>query len=418
MTGDSNKKGMLSPYRVLDLTDEKGLMAGKLLGDLGADVIKVEKPGGDSTRKIGPFFHDEDHPEKSLFWLSYNTSKRGITLDIGSEDGRDIFRRLVKKVDFVIESFEPGYLDHLGLGYADLEKINSKLIMVSITPFGQTGPYKNFKGPDMITWAMGGRMYSLGDVDRPPIRISYQPQMYIQAGIEGAMAATIALHHRHETGEGQHIDLSIQAVAAQPGLAGWDINGLVRPRRAGFFSGARIQVNRTWACRDGGLISWIYMPGAFDGKTRNAGLVNWMIEEGMADDFIREFDFDELDYQEVEQDVIDKLEAPTRKFFESHTKAELLAGAVKHRILFYPQFTTDDIMKDVQLIDRGFWEEIEHPELGARMKYPGAFVKASEAPPKVTRRAPLIGEHNREVYKELLGLSETDISKLLQIRII
>ena len=418
MTNGTNKEGMLSPYRVLDLTDEKGLMSGKLLGDLGADVIKIERPGGDPTRHIGPFYHNEKHPEKSLFWFAFNTSKRGITLDIESREGRDIFKRLVQKTDFIFESFDPGYMDKLGLGYADLEKINPGIIMVSITPFGQTGPYKDYKGPDMITWAMGGRMYSLGDADRPPIRISYQPQMYIQAGIEGAMAATMALYHRHETGDGQHIDLSIQTVAAQPGLSGWDTTKLVRPRRAGMFAGARIQLNRTWACKDGGLISWVYMPGAFDGKTRNAGLVNWMIEEGMATDFLKEYDFEKLDYQEVTQDVIDNLEEPTGKFFKSLTKAQLLAGAVKYRILFYPQFTTDDIMKDIQLIDRGFWEEIDHPELGATLKYPGAFAVLSETPLKVTRRAPLVGEHNQEIYKSILGLTGEEISKLEQTRII
>lgn len=418
MTTETNNEGMLSPYRVLDLADEKGAMAGKLLGDLGADVIKIEKPGGDAARKIGPFYHDENDPEKSIFWFSYNNNKRGITLDIESEEGRNIFKRLVKESDFIIETFDPGYMSKLGLGYEELEKINPAIIMVSITHFGQNGPYKDYKATDMITWAMGGRMYSLGDADRPPIRISCQPQMYIQAGIEGAMSASLALYHRHQTGEGQHIDLSVQAVAAQPGLSNWDISGLVRPRRAGMFSGARLQVNRTWACKDGGLISWIYMPGSFDGKTRNAGLVNWMIDVGMATDFLKEFDWDELDYQEVEQDVIDKLEEPTRKFFASLTKAELLAGAVKYRILFYPQFTTDDIMKDVQLIERGFWEELDHPELGTSLKYPGAFALASETPPKVSRRAPLIGEHNKEIYSDILGFEAEEISKLERTKVI
>lgn len=115
---------MLSPYRVLDLTDEKGLLCGKLLGDLGADVIKIETPGGDSARSIGPFYHDEPDPEKSLFWFAFNTSKRGITLDIGTPGGQKIFKRLVEGADFVIESFPPGYMDRLGLGYPDLEKVN------------------------------------------------------------------------------------------------------------------------------------------------------------------------------------------------------------------------------------------------------------------------------------------------------
>ena len=136
---------MLSPYRVLDLTDEKGLLCGKILGDLGADVIKIERPGGDPARNIGPFYHDEPDPEKSLFWFALNTSKRGITLDIEKADGKEIFKKLVKSADFVIESFAPGYLDKLGLGYSELERLNPGIIMVSITPFGQTGPMRTIR---------------------------------------------------------------------------------------------------------------------------------------------------------------------------------------------------------------------------------------------------------------------------------
>jgi crotonobetainyl-CoA:carnitine CoA-transferase CaiB-like acyl-CoA transferase len=127
---------LLAPYRALDLTDEKGLLCGKTLADMGADVIKVERPGGDPARRIGPFYHDEPDPEKSLYWFACNTNKRGITLNIETTDGQEIFKRLVKTADFVIESFDPGYMSSLGLGYPDLEKINPKIIMVSITPFG------------------------------------------------------------------------------------------------------------------------------------------------------------------------------------------------------------------------------------------------------------------------------------------
>ena len=418
MTKEIMAEGMLSPYRVLDLTDEKGILSGKLMGDLGADVLKVERPGGDATRNIGPFYHDEKHPEKSLFWFAYNTNKRGITLNLETPEGQDIFKRLVETADFVFESFDPGYMAKLGLGYDELEKVNPGIIMVSITPFGQTGPYRHFKGPDLIIWAMSGRMYGLGDADRPPIRISHHPQTYLQAGIEGAMAATLALYHRSLTGKGQYIDLSIQAAFAQPGDSAFDQSQLVRPRRTGMLTGTRITVNRTWECKDGGLITWIFMPGSFDGAKRNAGLVQWMAEEGMAGDFLKTFNWDDLDYQTVTQDVIDQLETPTREFFISHTKSELLAGAVKYRVLFYPQFTTADLLTDIQLIERGFWSDIEHPELGTSIKYPGAFALASETPPKVIRRAPLIGEHNQEVLSEILHLPPEELARLKETGII
>ena len=200
---------MLGGYRVLDLTDEKGLLCGKMLGDMGADVIKVERPGGDTARSLGPFYHDEIHPERSLFWFAMNTSKRGITLDIETADGQEIFKKLVKTADFVIESFQPGYLDKLGLGYSMLEKLNPGIILVSITPFGQTGPYKDWKTSDIVSWAMSGEMVMWGEAEDPPVKISGHSQAYMCAGADACMGAVTALLHRSIAGEGQQVDVSI-----------------------------------------------------------------------------------------------------------------------------------------------------------------------------------------------------------------
>ena len=164
------EEGLLSPYRVLDLTDEKGLLCGKLLADLGADVIKVEKPCGDSARNIGPFYHDIVSPETSLFWFAYNANKRSITLDFTTRDGKGIFERLVKTADFVVESFPPDYLAGLGLDYKDLARINPRIVMASITAFGHTGPYAHYKGSDIVVFAMGMLMSQTGDKDRPPLQ--------------------------------------------------------------------------------------------------------------------------------------------------------------------------------------------------------------------------------------------------------
>ena len=152
-------EGSLSPYRVLDLTDEKGFLCGRIFAEQGADVVKIEPPEGDPARKVGPFYQNIPDPEKSLFWFAYNAGKRGITLNINSQEGQDIIKRLVKTADFLVESFTPGYMEGLGLGYRELEKINPRLIMASITPFGQTGPYAHWKGPDIVPWAMGGYMW-------------------------------------------------------------------------------------------------------------------------------------------------------------------------------------------------------------------------------------------------------------------
>ena len=187
MTSEPALQKLLSPYRVLDLTDEKGLLCGKILGDMGADVIKIERPGGDSARQLGPFYHDDPDPEKSLYWFAFNTNKRGITLNIESADGLDVFKRLVKSADFVVESFAPGHMDRLGIGYRDLEQINPGVILVSITPFGQSGPYveRLYKDTDMILWALGGMMAICGDPDRPPNQISF-PHAYLHGGAEAA----------------------------------------------------------------------------------------------------------------------------------------------------------------------------------------------------------------------------------------
>ncbi|MFC1965591.1 CaiB/BaiF CoA transferase family protein, partial [Chloroflexota bacterium] len=418
--GDKDKvEGMLSPYRVLDLTDERGLLCGKLLGDLGADVIKVERPGGDPARNIGPFYHDKPDPEKSLFWFAFNTSKRGITLDIETSVGQGIFKKLVKSADFVIESFSPGYMDKLGLGYPALEKINPSIIMVSVTPFGQTGPYKDYKAPDIVAWAMGGQMYPWGDADRPPIRISHPYQAYLHAAADAAVGAMMALHYREMTGEGQQVDVSIQESVIQlnyHATDSWDMmkvilqrggNDLLRP-------GINVRMQRIWPCKDGSVV--FYWHSGSEGNRRSLPAVNWMESEGMATDFLKEIDWDTLDFATTTQDIMDRLEGPTGNFLISRTKAELMEGALKHRAMLYPVSTSKDILENAQLAARGFWVELAHPELGTTITYPGAFAKASEAPPKISRRAPLIGEHNQEIYNEL-GLSSGRFVKLKEAEV-
>ncbi|MFC1966165.1 CaiB/BaiF CoA transferase family protein [Chloroflexota bacterium] len=408
---------MLSPYRVLDLTDEKGLLCGKLLGDLGADVIKIERPGGDPARNIGPFYHDEPDPEKSLFWFAFNTSKRGITLDIETTEGQEVFNRLVKSADFVIESFPPGYMGKLGLGYSDLEKVNPGIIMVSITPFGQTGPYKDYKTSDIVAWAMGGQMYSWGDIDRPPIRLSHSPQSYLHAAAEAAVGAVMALHYREMTGEGQQVDVSIQDSVVQLTYlvtTHWEMNRFIL-RRGGQVV-PNIRIRRIWPCKDGYVLSNFW--GGERAKRRNAPLIKWLDSEGVADDFLKGLDWDTFDFTNTTQEVIERLEEPLAKFFMLHTKAELFDGALKHRAILFPVSTTKDILESAQLAAREFLVEVEHPELGTAITYPGAFGCSSEAPLRVSRRAPLIGEHNQEILEKELGLAQQEPLTLKRVSLI
>ena len=410
---------VLAPYRVLDLAGEAGLFCGKVLGDYGADVIKIEPPRGDPSRRVGPFFHDEPDTQKSLFWFAYNTSKRGVTLNLETADGREVFRKLVKTADFVIETFAPGCLDRLGLGYSDLEKINPGIILVSITPFGQTGPYKDWKAPDIVAWAMGGEMAPFGDPDRPPFHIGYHSQAYLNAGADGAMGALMALWHRNQTGEGQHVDVSVQEAVVQCTehiTSGWDLRHAIQ-KRGTETGGANVRSKLTqiWKCKDG-YVSWFFWGGVMSERT-NIPLVKWMESEGMADDYILRFDWSKFG-NATTQEEINRIEAVTARFFLSHTKAELFEGAVRTNSQVYPVYTQGDILTDSQLAARNFWVQLEHPELDTKLTYPGAFVSTNEAPPRLTSRAPLIGEHNIEVYEKELGYTREQLVILREAGVI
>src|SRR5271157_2222630 len=186
---------MLTPYRVLDLTTERGLLCGQMLGDLGADVIKVEPPGGSPARMIPPFLNDEPHRDRSLYWWAYNRNKRSITVDLEHPDGREIVLDLVRRADFLIESFDPGYMASLEMDYAALDALNPALIYVSITPFGQDGPKASYADSDLIVMAAGGPQVLTGDDDRPPVRLSV-PQGYLHASGDAAVGAMLAHHER------------------------------------------------------------------------------------------------------------------------------------------------------------------------------------------------------------------------------
>ncbi|MFH1651287.1 MAG: CoA transferase [Chloroflexota bacterium] len=411
--------GLLSPYRVLDLSDEKGLVCGRILGDFGADVIQVEKPGGARCRNLGPFYHHIPHPEKSLFWFAYAANRRGITLNLESADGRALFRRMVRDADVVVESFPPGYLDGLGLGYAPLAEINPGIILTSITPFGQTGPYRDFKGPDLVTWSLGGMTCVSGDPDRPPLRVSF-PQSCPHGGAAGAAGTIFALHHRSVTGEGQHVDVSIQAAVVRTLMnvrQFWDVCG-IRLKRAGQFrTGLSTNANQRliWRCADG----YVNLPlfGGITGARSNQALTDWIRNEGIEDDYLESITWVEYDMAQSTQAQFDRIAQPISRFFAGHTMTGLFKGAIERGIMLYPVYSPREIAADPQLADRDFWQKVPHPELGETLTYPGSFACLSGVDTAIRRRAPLIGEHNLEIYTEL-GLSREDLLVLKQAGVI
>jgi benzylsuccinate CoA-transferase BbsE subunit len=411
MDSQNKTQAMLEPYRALDLTDEKGYICGKILGDLGCDVIKIEKPGGDKGRSLGPFYKDILHPEKSLYWFAFNTSKRGITLDIETDDGRKIFKQLVKSADFVIESFPLGYMDSIGLGYSELSQVNEKIIVASITPFGPEGPYRDYKGSDIVGMALGGLMYPSGDPDRPPVTFSF-PNAYFLSASEAAVGLLMALHWRWTTGRGTQVNTNLQTSVLEASYEvplWWQANKFII-KRTGPISQGIIKYRQIWQCKDGYLSFFFY--GGLMGAAGNRAIVEWMDSEGFNCEHLKSIDWDSLDWSAVTQEEATRMEEPLYDFFMSHTKAEFYEEAVKRDIILYPLSTIGDILVNPQLIAREYWAEVEHPELDTSITYPSAFAKASETPCRISRRAPLIGEHNREIYEEELGFSRHEMSIL------
>ena len=405
---------LLEPYRVLDLTDERGLLASKILADLGADVIQIEPPGGSPARNVGPFYGDDPLPDKSLFWWAYAANKRSITLDLEQKDGCALLEKLVAKADFLIESFSPGYLEGLGLDYERLTKINPKLVMVSITPFGQHGPYSHYQATDIVGMALGGFMYLTGDDDRAPVRISF-PHFYLHGSAAGATAAMLAHTHRVVSGQGQYVDVSCQQAVAKtlahaPQI--WDIEGAIL-KRMGVYrqtSGEnRVRIN--WPCKDG-YVNYMVQGGTVAYSTR--ALLDWAKEDGLDTAELDAIDWEELGYGAVTPELMDQFSGPIGEFFESHTRSELVQGSLDRRILLFPVATPAALDDHPQLEARGYFHEIEHPELGVSVRNPGAFVKSGDGKDiaGIYRRPPLIGEHNVEIYQEELGLSNAELQSL------
>jgi crotonobetainyl-CoA:carnitine CoA-transferase CaiB-like acyl-CoA transferase len=422
--GAGASSGPLAGYRALDLTDETGLLCGKILADLGADVIKVERPGGDPARGIGPFAADMPSPERSLFWWALNANKRGITLNLSTPQGRNLFLCLARTSDFVIESFTPGALARLGLAYHTLSQVNPRLILTSITPFGQTGPYAAYKATDLTVMAMGGSMFLMGEPDRPPVRIGY-PQAFLHAGAEAAVGALVAHYHRELTGEGQQVDVSAQAAVVwtlmnEPPFPALHHTHLERDGTHVSISGLRRQM--IFPCQDG-YVSYLMAGGAMGGPSFRA-LVTWMAEEGMAPAFMLEKDWDAWDFAELaadrqrSQQELNAIADAMSQFFRRFTKAVLYAQALQRRLLLAPVADMQDILANEQLAARQFFVPVEQPEVNRRVLQPGPFAKLTITPIGSCRRAPRLGEHNAVIYAGELGLGLRELAELARLGVV
>ena len=402
--------GTLQGLRVLDLSEENGQFCTKLMADMGADVIKIEPPSGDPVRRIGPFYHDEEALEKSLYWFVLNTSKRGLTLDITTPRGAELLRQLVATADFVVESFSPGTLDRLGLGYAALTQSRPDLILTSITNYGQSGPYRDYVGTDLDILGMSGTLFLCGDPDRSPTRVNAS-QAPIYAGIQAYVGSLLAHYHRLENGEGQWVDVSMQECATLLHYSQivWNAYGLVMPRL-----GDRLQVapgavvRYCFPCQDGYVqaipqLTW-------------STFVPWMDEHGMAGDLTGPEWEERLQtlVSDWEQEHIDYSEEIIANFLAGFTKRELYEEGQRRSQFVYPVYNARDSLEDTQLHHREYFVPVQHAELEATLTYPGAPWKLSGTPWRLRRRAPLLGEHTADILGGDLGLEASALISLRQ----
>lgn len=405
---------LLDSVRVLDLTDENGLFCGKILGDMGADVIVVEPPSGNPARRRGPFFQDIPHLEKSLFWFALNTNKRSITLNLENADGVELFKILVKNADFVIHTFSPHYLDKLGLNYEVLSKLNPALVMTSITPFGTDGPYAKYKSADIVLMGLGGLSYISGEPNREPLRIPV-PQIYFHAGSWAAAASMIAFYHRQTTGEGQNVEISMQQASVWASYCTqewWSYEQINLNREGTWRQIGNSKMQIMYPCKDGHVMLFV-LPGAIAAAAQFE-LIEWMKRDGMCPDWLNDFDLSELDITVLSQDLLNRLSEALVAFFVTKTKAELFEFALQKKLFLAPVSNIKDLFENPQLQSRDFWINIEHPELKRSIIYPGPFAVLNETPIKLNKRAPLIGEHILEIFHNELGLSRKELVMLKQ----
>ena len=398
MTAPTVGSGPLEGFRVLDLADEKGLPCSKFFADLGADVIKIEQPGGDATRARPPFAKDIPHPERSLYFLHYNANKRGVTLDLDTLDGQALFRDLVKTADVVMETFPPGTMAGWGLGYEDLAALNPRIVVTSITAFGQTGPYRDYKGGELVAFALGGVMALSGEPGGPPC-IAPGELACGMASIHAALATQVALSHRIKTGRGQHVDVSLSDAAAHVG--GYNIpfysyhhEKAVRVTHAD----TSFELHDVYPCEDGGVRLFILV------RDHWRRFLDWIGSPKELRDPI-------FEDQEVRRDNRDLIDPFVKEFCVGLRKDELYMEGQRRHLAVSPMRTPAEFVESEQTRAREFFVEVEHPVVGRYGQVRPMHV-FSESPGRVRTAAPLVGQHNEEIFLGELGLSREELISL------
>ena len=386
----------LGGLRALDLTGPLGWLCGKILADLGADVVKVESPGGDPGRA------------DRYAWLAFNAGKRSVVLELETAAGRDVLLRMAAGADFLLATFTPAELSRLGLGWEEVSQVNPALVVTSITPYGLDAPDPEAPASDLEIMAAGGPMSLAGDPDRPPVRVTL-PQAASWTGLYAAGGTLVAHHHRRRTGRGQHVDVSAQAcmipILVQAPMW-WSMLGKVPHRSGPYLVGRNVHgapTRNIWRCADGYVTFAFYGGGA--GRHSNRELVAWMAASGAAPRWLLDLDWETFDPATAPPDLLQRLEAEVAPFLESLSEAEFEAGCVQRRILGYGVATVADIAADPQLAARGSWQELPDPETGKALCYPVGYARFDGEVHPITGPAPSPGQHQAEVLAEY-GLVE------------
>ena len=379
--------GALAGVKVIDLTHHiAGPYATKLLADFGADVLKIERPGGDPGRRLPPYYHDEPEQEKSLPFLYLNTNKRSITLNLKSEEGRGILLELLADADALVENFAPRVMPSLGLDYETLREHNPRLVVASASNFGQTGPWRDYRATEIVEYALGGLMYIFGTYDREPLKHAMN-QAQFKAGTNLASATLMALYHQRLTGQGQRVDVSIQesiASALRDVINNYTYLGAVRRRQPNHTG----DLTRLRAVSDGYVLP---NPGI------GAGL-NWQILVDFLD--APQLDDPRFDNASARLENAEALGEILDEIFATKRKRDIFYAAHEKRFIYGVIDSPAETIENPQIQARGYYQPVEHPDLGEIM-FPGAPFLMSGSPWAVNSTAPALGQHNSEVLGAL-----------------
>lgn len=415
--------GPLAGLRGLELSGERSAFAGRLLAGLGAEVVLIEPPGGDRMRTYEPFLDNEPGLERSLFGWHYNAGKRGITLNLGTERGRAILRQLATKADFLLESEPPGRLAGLGLDYADLQPLNPRLVMISVTPFGRNGPRANDLATDLTILAAGGPAWMCGYDDHtlPPVRGGGN-QGYQTACHFAVMSALVALLHRNSTGRGQHCDVNMHAAAnvtTEAGSYTWLVSQEITQRQAGRHAATTPTMPTTVRCADGRLVNTTVPPR---NPSQFRACYEWLDALGVAEEFeelamLRSgFEGERLNVFSAGEDphIREKMVAGRRalQLIGSRLPAyEFFTGAQERGFQVAIIYSPEEAYEDPHFKARGFQVEVDHPGLGRSFRFAGAPIRFTASPWEAATRAPHLGEHNAQVLGGL-GIDEAELREL------